>query len=404
MSRGFSYRTRTVHLGFSQGFSESRKEHNRMTFAKIMRNEWIFYVLTLVFTLFCFFSLRKVSKRSTAVIYVYSPQDNSSLSNLEFFVRHGISGHERRGDGSETRFFIILQGVKELSSLPPLPRWATYIPHENICYDWGTWGWFLFHSGLINHNQFRYFVFINSSVRGPFLPSFIKRSWLDVFISLMSPVVKLAGPTINCESSGQAIGSFIQNPHVQSYAMVTDHVGLSTLFSAGVFTCRNDRWRTIYYSELSSSRSILDAGFSIDTFMLRYRGIDWHDKSYWQCNGGVSPLNEYSLDGTTVNPLDVMYVKVKDLLIGNDISSALLAVKYDQWSHSQTPSSIVRNDVEKMRSKLIQKALVGGPECFDSVFYFEANTDVASSNLQFTAFEHFIYFGQFEGRQYKKLC
>lgn len=51
-----------------------------------------------------------------------------------------------------------------------------------------------------------------------------------------------------------------------------------------VFACHRDRWDTIYYSELGSSLAILNAGYNIDSFMLRYQGVDWRNKSTWDCN------------------------------------------------------------------------------------------------------------------------
>ena len=362
------------------------------------QHKWI--AATLTFIMILSYIIRWEQSESIvnlAVIYVFSPQDNSSLSNLQYFVRNGIKSRHGR---TQAFFFIILQGVENISSLPTLPREAKYIPHQNICYDWGTLGWFLFQSGLIDQNQFDYFVFINSSVRGPFLPSYVKQSWLDIMLSLISPVVKLAGPTISCESTGQSIGRIAQNPHVQSYAMITDHTGLSTMFSAGVFTCRNDRWRTIFYGELLSSRSVLDAGYTIDSVMMRYRGIDWHDKLVWKCNGGISPLNSHSLDGTTASPLDVMFVKVKDALIENEVSSAVLAVKYDQWSLPQSPSTTVRNDLDKLKVKLIKRLKNQGSACFDSAFYLQENF----FKRRISAFDHFVHFGQFEGRRFRYSC
>lgn len=47
-------------------------------------------------------------------------------------------------------------------------------PRARSCYDWGTFGWLLMHSGHVNHKQYRYFFFINSSVRGPFMPPYAR--------------------------------------------------------------------------------------------------------------------------------------------------------------------------------------------------------------------------------------
>lgn len=62
-------------------------------------------------------------------------------------------------------------------------------------------------------------------------------------------------------------------------------VGLHLLIAdRRVFACHKDRWDTIFYSELGSSKAILDAGFNIGCMMLRYQGVDWRDPGNWDCN------------------------------------------------------------------------------------------------------------------------
>ena len=39
------------------------------------------------------------------------------------------------------------------------------------CYDWGALGWLL-DSGRVDTSKYKFFVFLNSSIRGPFLPAF----------------------------------------------------------------------------------------------------------------------------------------------------------------------------------------------------------------------------------------
>ena len=48
--------------------------------------------------------------------------------------------------------------------------------HENRCYDWGTFGWAIA-EGKVDTAKYRAFVFMNSSVRGPFLPAYFPVSW-----------------------------------------------------------------------------------------------------------------------------------------------------------------------------------------------------------------------------------
>lgn len=98
--------------------------------------------------------------------------------------------------------------------------------------------------------------------------------WADVLFSKLNDEVKLVGPTINCEGSplgGDVGGTWRRNPHVQSYVVATDRVGMHLLLTdPGVFQCYDSMWDTIYHSELGSSAAILDAGYNIDSLMVRY--------------------------------------------------------------------------------------------------------------------------------------
>jgi hypothetical protein len=97
--------------------------------------------------------------------------------------------------------------------------------------------------------------------------------WSDVLFSKLSDTVKLVGPTINCEGApekGDVAAPWRKNPHVQSYLVATDQVGLSVLLQdQNVFACFEDMSDTIFHSELGSSKVLLDAGYNIDSLMAR---------------------------------------------------------------------------------------------------------------------------------------
>ena len=84
-----------------------------------------------------------------------------------------------------------LQGKKIRPSqkpLPDLPSNAQYVFHDNLCYDWGTFGWGL-SSAVSDISSYSYFVFLNSSVRGPHLPAYWPVSFfLDCHPSLSLPI------------------------------------------------------------------------------------------------------------------------------------------------------------------------------------------------------------------------
>lgn len=64
-----------------------------------------------------------------------------------------------------------MQGVK----LPELPSNARYLYHPNQCYDWGTFGW-VFDTQGVDPTAYKHYIFLNSSVRGPFLPPYLQVS------------------------------------------------------------------------------------------------------------------------------------------------------------------------------------------------------------------------------------
>lgn len=77
------------------------------------------------------------------------------------------------------------------AQLPELPPHAAYVPHENKCYDWGSYGWILLETGSVDVGQYRYFFFVNSSVRGPFLPAYARVS-LKLVVVVVAAVLGLA--------------------------------------------------------------------------------------------------------------------------------------------------------------------------------------------------------------------
>lgn len=62
-------------------------------------------------------------------------------------------------------------------------------------------------------------------------------------------------------------------------------VGLDVWLRDGnVFTCWSSMWDVIWHGELGSSLALLNAGFGLDCFMMRYQGVDWADSANWKCN------------------------------------------------------------------------------------------------------------------------
>lgn len=78
---------------------------------------------------------------------------------------HGVEAYEQG------------EGVAEGLPLPALPSNARMVFHDNRCFDWGTFGWALT-AGIQNVAAYKHIIFMNSSVRGPFLPPYWPVSFL----------------------------------------------------------------------------------------------------------------------------------------------------------------------------------------------------------------------------------
>lgn len=76
-------------------------------------------------------------------------------------------------------------------------------------------------------DAYAYFVLINSSVRGPYLPFYAARllHWTQAFTSQLTSQVKLVGCTISCEIA----------VHVQSYVLAMDKTGRDIMNASSTF-------------------------------------------------------------------------------------------------------------------------------------------------------------------------
>lgn len=284
------------------------------------------------------------------LLYVYASTHPYAVGNLKYFIENAV--HE--DDGVD--YYFILQQIdnkpideKEMPQLKS--RNAHYIQHENKCFDFGTYGWFFNEftfgnpwtnqkqqSTKINIKKYKYFIFINSSVRGPFFPPYFidlvlnsKKNyhWYSIFTRRIDEKVKLVGCTINCE----------QAPHVQGYFFVTDFVGLTVLLKPGaasgtleegIFACYPTKDHAILNGEIPTSNRILDAGYMIDSLLTKYQKVNFSDPINRSCNGIKNPYFNAGFEGTTLEPFEVVFVKYGDLSYA--YQSRDRAKLYEKWT------------------------------------------------------------------------
>ena len=186
---------------------------------------------------------------------------------------------------------------------PILPSNAHYIQHENKCFDTGTFGWFL-SSGMIDKSKYKYIIFLNSSVRGPFIVSYYDSPiWYTIFTRRLNDHIKLVGCTINCETA----------PHVQSYLWAFNSDTFDFLLkNTSVFTCHATKNDAINNAEIVASQMILKSGYGIDSLMRKYQGVDFRLNVTEKCSNRMNPVFDKGSSGITLDPYEVVFVKTKD--------------------------------------------------------------------------------------------
>ena len=150
-----------------------------------------------------------------------------------------------------------------------------YMFRENKGYDFGGWSDALLTDNL--YTNYDYFIFVNSSVIGPFIPSYVKLRWTDIYIQGLTGDVKLFGSTIN------TIEDPANKAHVQSYIFSLDKEALQYLIDCEIFSKTNMAATfidAVNNKEVLMSRKIIERGWNIGSLLPCYKGIDFRSTIY----------------------------------------------------------------------------------------------------------------------------
>tara|TARA_Y100000361_G_C11088590_1_gene305190 strand:+ start:132 stop:902 length:771 start_codon:yes stop_codon:yes gene_type:complete len=247
-------------------------------------------------------------EKKTLVIYSYFEKNKQYIDNFRFFLEHGTKD-------SETDYFIVVNGETSVhyhtSNILSLKR-------KNEGFDFGAWTDAL---SLINTDKYDYFIFLNCTARGPFLPSWAeKQSWVKLFTDKINDQTKLVGPTISGHN-GQ--------PHVQSFLLTTDRVGLDVAKKAGIFNTKKCSKREAIDKEILFSTEILRAGYNIGCMLASYNGIDFRKNSWVCANSDYAGDPWYSnmYFGVNINPFEVLFFKAN-----RNVTPEILE-KYTNWMY-----------------------------------------------------------------------
>ena len=257
-----------------------------------------------------------------AVLFHYFDRDESYQANLLCFL---ALAYRRDAD-----FFIVSCATRP-PDLPDLPN-LTLITVPNVNHDFGGHGIALRRLGL--PDGYDRVVFINASVRGPFVPQGV--DWLARLTApLGDPDTALAGCSINILNPASPIGARVcaafghpgPFPHVQTTAYALRAETLRGLIDDGFYaSCDTpmNKAQVIIRYEVGLSHRLLRQGRNIACLPDLYRGRDYRRVTQnfnWAAPDG-DPAYPGRYFGRSLHPLEVMFIKTnRRLLTGRELAS-----------------------------------------------------------------------------------
>ena len=171
----------------------------------------------------------------------------------------------------ENTDFIVICNDKNIDF--KVPEYVKTFKRDNIGYDFGGWTDALLTDDL--YKSYDNFIFVNSSVIGPFLPNYFTGKWTDIYLAGLKDNIKLFGSTINTCANYADPAKF---SHVQSCIFAMNRETLDLLIDGNIFS-KNHYAKTmdeaIWLKEVHMSRLVLEKGGNIGSLLKHYQGVDF---------------------------------------------------------------------------------------------------------------------------------
>lgn len=244
-----------------------------------------------------------------AVVYHYFEKDTVYRDNFVFFLT--------RAWRPDLDIFIVISGETGISP-PNLPN-VRYIQTANYGQDFGALATLVNDDALDSYDRL---IFVNCTVRGPFLPPYDAQCWTQPFLSLLTGDVHLCGATINILHDDRPFhllyeAAFPDDPkpysHVQSsvYAMTGDC--LAMLREGGIYEAapKLSKQEAVVTCEIGMSQRVKAAGWNISCLLPPYRGIDYRSphREINPATPNGHPQGPGSYFGRSLHPYDTVFLK-----------------------------------------------------------------------------------------------
>ena len=262
------------------------------------------------------------------VIYHYFEKDASYRDNFLHFLAFGVLAN--------LDYIFVISGSYTVD-LPKLPN-VQYLYTQPKKSDFGGYAQ-LINDGL-NLEPYQNIFFINSSVRGPFIPSYHHQPWYESFLNLMQGDVGIVGTSIctlktdfrHSSNYQSRFGGTPPYSHVQTMVYVLRREVLAQLIADGFYLEDRDTTKTLAIEdyEIHLSQLVLKQGWNLRCLLPEFNGIDYRlPHANPNPSSTVGDPNEVlGYFGRSAHPYETIFIKTnRDLYT----EAYLNRLSYSMW-------------------------------------------------------------------------
>lgn len=263
----------------------------------------------------------------TLVLYTFHEYNE----RVAYFIQNALFQRD------DVDFLVICCDINDTRMETELPNYVKLMKRDNIGFDFGAWSDGLFKDDL--YKNYDNFIFVNSSVIGPFYPHYYPGNWTDIYIGGLKNNVKLFGSTINCIH----VVHFV--PHVQSYIFAVNKECLDYLIQTNIFSniYETNFSVLIEEKELKMSLLVLARDWNIGCLHKHYKDVDFAKNKRTVYNYNITLYNDVMyqeyLDKHLWELNELVFVKGNRISIPTEITDIETHNICRKYKHPHIPKS-----------------------------------------------------------------
>jgi hypothetical protein len=279
------------------------------------------------------------SPSNITVVYHYFEADSTYKDNLIYFLSTAIF--------KDIDYYIIISG--NCTAKLPESNNIKYIYTPNKNNDYGGYVEFF----KKTTQEYDYYIFVNSSTRGPFLPAYYSGRWVNPFIEKLIGNTQLVGGSVNLLSEFSHYSKALDSTrkykppyhHIQTTAFAMTKQAKNYLVKIGFFGNESKMIKNevIQNYEIGLSTEILNNGWDISTIQSIYANFNNYNTNdlpkNHSCKHGDT-LQKNNFFSRTLTPFDLIFIKTnRDLLTDTELASYTFAGLIDCKNKQQNTES-----------------------------------------------------------------